>query len=76
MIFSLSLQYITNKQHLKLDTYMSTSLSLGLLIFHQKKKKKVGGEVIYNTHSPNPRDSDLFSLKLGLGVGIFENTPQ
>lgn len=36
----------------------------------------MGGEVIYNTHSPNPRDSDLFSLKLGLGVGIFENTPQ
>lgn len=62
----LSLECITNKQHLKLDTYTFTSPSLGPLTFHQKK-----GVVIYNTNSLNPRDSELFSLEQGLGVSIF-----
>lgn len=39
--------------------------------FPQKKKKGL----IYNTNSPNPRDSDLISLELDLGISILKTLP-
>lgn len=45
-------------------------LSAGSPVFHKKKEG-----LIYNTNSPNPRDSDLISLELDLGISILETLP-
>lgn len=66
MDFFSTYKYITNKQHLKLDTYVPHFLSL-VLEFSAKKK----GWFIYNTNIPNPRFSYLIGLESCLGISSF-----
>lgn len=68
----LSLSFFLSQVHYKQTAfeirYLHVHFSLsGSSNFPPKKK----GEVIYNTNSLNPRDSELFRLERAPGVSIF-----